>query len=279
MTTPSAPPRRLRLAIDRLAPLPATARRLVAALGGDDPALHEVTRLIEFDQAIAAAVLRISRTAACAGMRPPETVREAVFRLGTVRLLNLLLQEYLRRLGTDAPLYDLGEQDLWRHGAAAELAVRALMQERPKASIPPLAQTAALLHDMGKLILCQHCHVDVRALVNYARHAKVTFVDAERELLGTDHAEVGAAVAEHWQFPEPVIDAIGRHHTTPLIGSTPMLDVVMLANLVAKTLEVGLGAEGFNFPFDASSLQRLRMDFPTFGRVCLQTQSWLADLP
>ena len=59
-----------------------------------------------------------------------------MLRLGTVPLLNMVLGDYLTRIKTAAPLYDLSEDDLWAHAAAAQLAVRAITQERPGASFP-----------------------------------------------------------------------------------------------------------------------------------------------
>lgn len=265
-------------AINRLRPLPATARKLIAAMSGEEASLTEIARLIEFDQAIAAGVLRIAQSAAFAGMQGTQTVQEAVMRVGTSRLLNLVLGDYMKSLKVDAGLYDLGQDDLWAHGAASELAVRALMQERPRLKIPPSAQTAALLHDIGKLVMCQCYDVDVRALLGHAQQRGVTFVDAERELLGTDHAAIGGAVATHWQFPVEIADAIQRHHVSDLGESNLVLDAVVVANLVAKTIEVGLGAEGLNFPVDASVFRRLSIDFSTFGRICLQTDQWLREL-
>jgi putative nucleotidyltransferase with HDIG domain len=272
-------PDRVIAAIDNLSPLPATARKLIAAMTGEDIALREVTRLIEFDQAIAAAVLRTARSAAYAGYAPPDTVFEAVMRLGTLKLLNLVMQHYVQKVAHDVPLYDLGQQELWHHGAAAELAVRALIQERPRAGIPPLAQTAALLHDLGKLVMSQAFNVDYHAVLEYAQNQHVTFVDAERELLGTDHAAIGGAIASRWEFPDIVADAICRHHEPHLGQSTVVLDAVVVANLVAKTIEVGLGAEGLNFALDVAAFQRLRLDFAAFGRVCLLADTWLKELP
>lgn len=274
----TATPAQLQTAISRLRPLPATARKLIAAMSGEDSNLSEIARLIEFDQTIAAGVLRVAQSAAFAGMQGTQTVQEAVMRVGTVRLLNLVLGDYMKTLKADAKLYDLGQEELWAHGAASELAVRALMQERPRLRIPPAAQTAALLHDIGKLVMCQCYDVDVRSLLAHAQERGVTFVHAERELLGTDHAVIGGEVASQWKFPDAITDAIRRHHTADLGESTPVLDAVIVANLVAKTLEVGLGAEGLNFPVDAQVFRRLAIDFTTFGRVCLQTDQWLKEL-
>jgi putative nucleotidyltransferase with HDIG domain len=262
--------------IRQLEPMPVTAQRLVGLLNGEEVSLAEIAELIEFDQAIAAAVLRTAATVRYASHTMP-TVRDAVLRLGTVALLDLVLDGYLKNLRAAVPMYDLSEQDLWLHGAAAQLAVRALAVQRPQAKIPAIAETAALLHDIGKLIVSRYLKADVRELVTHARRRAITFVEAERDLLGTDHAAVGAAMAEWWRFPAEVVDTIGRHHSPSFDNPTVVLDAVALANVVAKTIGTGLGAEGLNFAVDPGSYRRLGVDFGTFGRVCLQTDVWLRE--
>ena len=264
--------------IEQLEPMPVTAQRLVALMQGADVSLAKIAELVEFDQAIAASVLRMARSWAYGGWRAPETVRDAVVRLGTVPLLNLVLGEYLTRLRTAAPLYDLSEDDLWAHAAAAQLAVRALMQECPAAELPPVATTAALLHDIGKLVMSRCLNASVETIVHHAKEHGVTFVEAEQQLFGVNHAAVGAAIAVDWEFPEVVTDAIARHHDAHLGASNPVLDAVVIANMVAKNIGMGLGAEGFNLAVDRECVRRLGLDFTRFARVCLQTDTWLREL-
>jgi putative nucleotidyltransferase with HDIG domain len=257
--------------------MPVTAQRLVALMQGEDVSLSRIAELVEHDQAIAASVLRMARSWATAGSRPPETVRDAVIRIGTVPLLNLVLGEYLAHLRTAAPLYDLSEDDLWAHAAAAQLAVRALMQECAP-TLPPIAMTAALLHDIGKLVMSRCLHANVATIVHHARERGVTFVEAEQDLFGVNHAAVGAAIAVEWSFPAVVTDAIARHHDPDLGASSPVLDAVVIANMVAKNIGAGLGAEGFNLSVDRACLGRLGIDFTRFARICLQTDAWLREL-
>jgi hypothetical protein len=182
-------------AVEQLAPMPVTAQRLVALMQGEDESLTRIAELVEFDQVIAASVLRMARSWTYAGSRPPETVRDAVVQIGTVPLLNMLLGEYMSGLRTAAPLYDLTEDDLWCHAAASQLAVRALMHECPSANLPPVAATAALLHDIGKLVMSRCLNASVETIVGYAKQHNVTFVEAEQQLFGVNHAAVGAAIA------------------------------------------------------------------------------------
>jgi putative nucleotidyltransferase with HDIG domain len=263
--------------IKQLDPLPITARRLLALIAGKDVAMGAIADVIEFDPSITAAVLRHASTLRYAASSPP-SVRDAVLRLGTVALLDLVLEGYLEKLRVAAPMYDLTEHDLWEHGAAAQLAVRALVAERRRAGIPAVAETAALLHDIGKLIVTRYLKADLAAITTRARTNRITFVQAEREILGDDHAAVGGAMAEHWGFPPEITDAIRRHHSPPFDPPTPTLDAVVVANIVAKTIGAGLGAEGLNFEVDASCYRRLGLDFPAFGRVCLQTEEGLRQM-
>jgi putative nucleotidyltransferase with HDIG domain len=264
--------------IEQLEPMPVTAQRLVALMNGKNVSMATIAELVEFDQAIAATVLRMARSWAYAGSRPPETVRDAVVRLGTIPLLNIVLGDYLTRIRTSAPLYDLSEDDLWAHAAAAQLAVRAMSEECPGTKLPAVASTAALLHDIGKLVMSRCLNASVETIVSHAKRAGITFVESEQEMFGANHAAVGAAIAVQWQFPDVVTDAIARHHDKDLGESTPVLDAVVIANMVAKNIGAGLGAEGFNLTVDGACVRRLRLDFTSFARICLQTDTWLREL-
>jgi putative nucleotidyltransferase with HDIG domain len=264
--------------IDRLEPLPVTAQALLRAVTDGDVSFAKIADLIELDQAVAANVLRLSRSAAYAGAQNVTTVRDALVRLGTSVLLDLVLGDFMKRLRFSAPMYHLSEDELWLHGAGAHLAVRAIQQEKPNGKIPQTALTAALVHDIGKLVMMRHLKADVAVILQYCRDQQVTFVEAERALFGTDHAAVGAAMAKKWKFPEEITDAIERHHDAELQDSTPVIDAVVTANLVAKTIGMGLGAEGLNLRVDMSCPRRLGLDFESFSRVCVQTTMWIDDV-
>jgi len=272
-------PEKLLEGIEHLEPLPFTLQRLVVILGREDINTTEIVQVIEFDGAVAANILRTANSARFCGRFEITNLRDAVVRLGTSVLLEIALGAQLHTLKTAAPLYDLTEDDLWLHGAAASMAVKAITRESHSVKIPPIATIAALIHDIGKLIMVRYLQADVSAILAICSEKQLTFVEAERELLGCDHAEVGAAVARKWSFPEPITQVIERHHQVPVVEPTPMLDAVMLANLAAKTIGVGLGVEGLNLRIEYSgSRDRLGLTVEGFERACAQTAFWLRDL-
>ena len=257
--------------IRNLDPLPITAQKLSQAVANEDVPVGEIAEVIEYDQAVAASILRAANSPLYAGLGTIEHVREAVVRMGTHTLLNIVLGDYLKRLRIEAPLYDLTENELWLHSAVASMAIGELVDENPECDIPRSASVAALIHDVGKLIVVRFMKADVKMLLETCRKRNITFVEAERAVLGCDHAEVGGAIARRWRFPDEIVHAIERHHDAPVLEPTPMLDGVMLANLVAKTLGTGLGAEGMNFESDPECWRRQGVTFARFCRVCART--------
>jgi putative nucleotidyltransferase with HDIG domain len=265
--------------IQQLRPLPITVQRLNAALACEDVSPKKIADIVEYDGAVAANILRAANSAAYGARFRIERIRDAVVRLGTATLLDILLGEHLKSMKAPAPMFDLTEDDLWLHGAAASLAVKAIMHEASAKTIPAAATIAALVHDIGKLIMVRFLKADLSTILARCDEKNFTFVEAERELFGCDHAEIGAAVARKWSFPDPVMRAIERHHIVPLTDPEPILDAVMLANLAAKSIGVGLGGAGLNLKIDyAGSRERLGLTVEGFERACAQTMIWVAEL-
>ncbi len=231
-----------------LDPLPATALRL-ADLLGEDAAFEEIERVVSFDPALTARLLRFANGANTAGLAPVTSVHAAISRLGTGAVLSLAVGTTLRDLlhRPDAELR--GENLLWTHSVTAGLAARDL-NRFCRHRVPPETFTAALLHDIGKLILARFLCAKVRGVVADTVASGIAPLDAEREVLGVDHAEVGALVAEHWRLPDALVQAIRFHHR-PYEGTHPVCWAVAATNWAANpeavtpweiaSLEVPLG--------------------------------------
>lgn len=267
-------PKNLLEGIDSLDPMPFTVQQLIVALDDEDTSFGDIGKIIEYDAAIAANILRIANTTLYAGRTRIEEIPDAVVRLGTATLLNIVLGDHLKDLVVSAPLYDLSEDELWLHSAVSSLAA-AEIQKAAKVRVPRTAAIAALLHDIGKLIMVRYLDCNFDRILELCQDEKVTWVEAERRMFGCDHAQVGGAMARKWSFPEPIAEAIEYHHS-PSPNAAVLLDTVVVANLIAKTNGVGLGAQGFNFECDQGSAQRLGIDFKSFCRSAANTAVQIA---
>jgi putative nucleotidyltransferase with HDIG domain len=264
--------------IDHMDPLPITIQRLMEMQGQEIVSPRDLAEVVEYDQAIAATLLRVANSSIVGSRVHIGRVGDAVMRLGVDQILAIALGSHYKKISRPAEMYDLSENELWLHGALASVAAKEIAAVCKSSRIPPIVGVAALTHDIGKLIMVRYVKADTKEIARVARERELTFVEAEKEIFGFDHAEVGGAVAEKWSFPDEVRDAIARHHQAPVEDSTPVLDTVILANWVAKTIGVGLGAEGMNFNVDAGVAKRLGFRHPEFIQICSRTADLMGDL-
>lgn len=262
--------------IGDLDPLPVTAQKLMEVLAAEDVSMAEIAEIVEYDPAISANVLRVANSSLYTGLSEVDSIGSALARLGTTAVVNMVFTRQLAHLCVDAPFYDLTENELWLHGALSALAADEIRAQSPCRDIPAASSLAALLHDVGKLIIVRYLNADVTAVKELSEREELTFPEAEAEVVGCQHSEVGAAMAREWRFPESITEAIAEHHQVPIKEPTRMIDTVQLANLVAKNLGVGLGAEGMNFKFDLGTSDRLEIDCADFAGICRQTNERMA---
>ena len=254
--------------VERLEPLPATVARLVPALSDERTTAQEISEILENDPALSANVLRAANSSLYGGRFEIRRVRDAVVRLGLETILQMALGPQLKKMAVPARLYDLGEDELLLHAALVSWAAGEIGRRCPDAGIPSTAGLAGLLHDLGKLLMARYLDADPDAIRDLSAREGTPFVEAERKLFGTDHAEVGGRMAEKWGFPPEIVRAIRDHHADPLPAGHPVLDAVVLANYVAKTVGIGLGAEGMNFSVDPACRERVGMDEAAFELLC-----------
>ncbi len=262
--------------IESLAPMPASVARLAGIVGDPESNAAGIAQVIEFDQALTANVLRLANSAWSGAQRHIDTVRDAVLRLGGARILELAVGQHIAGpMSQRCNGYELGEYELWRHSVAAALAAERLGRFTSK-PVPGSAFTAALLHDIGKLVLNRHINRNLLGQI-YAMmdERRIPYLQAERELFGTDHAEVGGHVARHWKFPDVLVHAIERHHD-PDVEPNPVLDAVHIANATAKLAGVGLGSEQMYMKASTEAAARLGLSSGGLESLCATVVDELA---
>ncbi len=264
--------------IEHLEPLPATVARLVPALANEKTTAADVADILENDPALAANVLRAANSSLYGGRFEIRRIRDAVVRLGLETILQMALGPHLATMAVPAGVYDLGEDELLLHAALVSWAAGEIGRRCPGAGIPSSAGLAGLLHDLGKLLMARYLDADAGEVRSLAEREGIPFVEAERRLFGTDHAEVGGKMAEKWGVPEEIVLAIREHHADRLPEDHPVLDAVVLGNYVAKTVGIGLGAEGMNFRVDPACRDRVGLGEEAFELLCADAALRLEEL-
>jgi putative nucleotidyltransferase with HDIG domain len=218
-----------------------------------------------------------------ASSRSIATVKDAVVRLGGARILERIIGGHVKNTMT-APieLYGYQENDLWRHSVAAAVAAEQLASIT-KSKFGGLSFTAALLHDIGKLILGRSApqeDMEQIAKLIYDKEVLVTCEQAEKKVFGFSHADIGAEIAISWQLPHLISNAIRHHHSLGItdenVDERIITDSVKVANIVARAMGEGIGNEGMSLSVDNDISNRLSLSRDQFETICALSAQKLA---
>ena len=139
-------------------PLPASAARLASLVldEREDRDLDEIVEAVTYDPVLTGKVLRWANSVVSGSAEQILTVKEALIRMGTGPLLQVVIASNVKpQMAKALPEYGLSEEELWHHSVASALAVNAF-QRTLTINIPKEAFVAALLHDIGILILSRY---------------------------------------------------------------------------------------------------------------------------
>lgn len=198
---------------DDLPTLPDVLVRIWQIVDDPDASARDLESAVSLDAALAAKVLRLANSPFYGRRTPAASVQTAITALGfdTIRNLAVCLT-VARSLGQGSGEERvLDRHGLWRHGVAVGVLARALCRD---VGLPGREEafTSGLLHDIGKYVLSIGRPRAYTAIVELVRERGLPLRMAEREEIGADHADLGAAFARHWGFPDSMVSAIGGHH-------------------------------------------------------------------
>lgn len=263
--------------VQDLPSLPIAVTRVMQLTNDPKAGLSDVAHALASDQGLAARVLKLANSAYYGSSRRIGTVSEAVVILGMRTTRNLTLatscQDMLER---EVQGYFLPRGALWRHSlacaaAAQNLARRAHFRGTEEAFV------AGLLHDIGKVVMSAYLKAEFAQVLTRVAKGRLTFSDAEREVLGFDDAEVGARLLERWNLPSTLVTAVRYHHAPSQAPESPLAALVHVADTICLTLGIGLGVDGMAYTLDPNALAMLHLTEDDFEQVASQTCDTLSE--
>jgi putative nucleotidyltransferase with HDIG domain len=214
---------------------PGVYMELNQVLSSPDWEPHQVSAVLERDVAMSAKVLQLANSALFGLTSTVTSVRDAVMYLGvdTIRSLALTAEAF----GKVAPRGD-AEFSLDDFQAHAMLVARITASILPAGRAQQEAVTAALLHDIGKLVLISDGDRRWAQLTDRARERRVPVHVVEAEADGVTHAHVGAHLLSLWGLPDGIVEAVAHHHDPSEVDGLAFdgIAAVHIANGLANEL-------------------------------------------
>jgi len=202
--------------IDKIPAFPATVRKVWDIMKNPDYSMADLVTVIEYDQAITANILKMCNSAYFGVQRKVSNVRDAVVYLGQSNITRIVTAAGVTRFYRDVEGYRLTAKMLWEHSVAVALMSK-ILADRVYSREDPMLFTAGLVHDMGKIILGEFVFDSMQEIMNLVANHRYSFLEAEEEIIGINHAEIGGRVASNWNFPKEIIDSITYHHRPDLM--------------------------------------------------------------
>jgi putative nucleotidyltransferase with HDIG domain len=198
-----------------LPPLPAVVTRIMQTVNDPNTSAEDLNRLISLDQGLSSRLLRIVNSAYYGFPKRISTITNAVVILGFNTVRNLVLGvSAFGMLSSKNSAGGLDRRVFWEHSVASGVAASMVARKRRSRTRTAVEEAflGGLLHDIGKLFLDCYFPVQYAVTLAYAERQQVSTIEAERKVLGIDHAVVGRRTAEHWNFPASLVNMIGNHH-------------------------------------------------------------------
>lgn len=271
-------PQELARKVEELPALPAVACKVMELVEDPRTSAQDVEAVLKKDQSLTAQVLRLANSAFYGIPRRITTVAEATVFLGFKTLKSAVLTASLSgMLQRKLSGYVLERGELWKHSLSVAFSAQTLAK-KTRFPRPEVAYTAGLLHDIGKLILDTYLKASYREVLERVDRTGSTFLEAEEEILGFNHAAVGAQLTEHWGFPSSLVETIGFHHQPDLATKDPSLcAIVHLADWLSVTLGIGMGVDGFLYRVSPEALAVLSLEKGSLEELILELYQILSD--
>ncbi|HHV15056.1 MAG TPA: HDOD domain-containing protein [Gelria sp.] len=265
-------------AVNDLPALPQVVVKVIKLTEDPDSTAQDINYVLNQDQVITARVLKMANSAFYGFPRRIGSVTDAIIRLGFRTLRSIVMAASVSDiLSEEMEGYALGYGELWRHSQCTAMAAR-LIARKSKFAFLDVAYTAALLHDIGKVILNNTMKETYREVVAHVTKDNISFIEAENKVLGFNHAEVGARVAEKWNLPPETVEAIQFHHSPEDAQVNPRLTaIVHLADAICVSMGIGMGIDGLLYPISGEALELLGLDELEIENIISELVDTFAD--
>ncbi|RFC34040.1 MAG: HDIG domain-containing protein [Candidatus Nitrotoga sp. SPKER] len=251
--------------LDRLPALPEVVQDLMDYLQRPEVDIGQVAYKIARDPALAAKLLRIANSSFYGLQRQVATIRDALTVLGLRAARTLVIGAAVVTHFQALVAVGYDQRAFWLHSAGTALCARALAREL--GANMENSFTAGLLHDIGRFILVALFPEAHRRVMAYRDEHDCYPIEAEQEILGFNHTQIGAALAVRWKFPAEIAVAIAHHHNPMDIPANSLVDLVHMADVMAHVLEFSGGNEKLVPCLSDAAWDRLGIGWVEFKRL------------
>ena len=238
---------KLRSSIESITDLP-TLPTVVARISGQiaNPTTNaaDIGKLIEQDQALTSKVLKLVNSAYYGFPKQIKSIQHAVVILGFNKVKTIIITASVFGAFQGRKSRGLDLLRFWQHSLGVAISSKVAAEETGMAHAAEDAFIGGLLHDIGKIILDQYQPAIYGPIVKYANDKGILLVEAEREVTGLTHCNVGEWIMEKWQLPSPIVHMVAMHHApNKAVEHRELVTAIHLGDIFSRALGIGNGGD------------------------------------
>jgi len=261
-----------------MATLPIIFTRINEAVDNPESSFSEISQIISGDSASSARLLKIVNSAYYGFSNKVETITHAITIIGTAQLRDLVLATAVIERFQGVPSKTIDMKSFWLHSISCGLAARILATYRHDRN-PERFYVLGVLHDIGRLLMFLNIPDQMRKVIEMAEQEKISLYEAEKQIIGFSHAEMGGFLMEAWNLPGTFQTAINFSHdpssTTPeYVTETSILHV---ADLISHCMEHGSSGDRYVPPLDEEAWEKIGLRPSILASVVYQLDRHLDE--
>jgi len=247
--------------VKSLPTLPDVIHKVLSLVQGEDATAKTLGDLISYDQAISARLLKVSNSAYYGFMREIATVQHAIVALGFREVRSLVLGitvfDAMKKSSREASIV---REQFWMHSIGCALAGQ-IICKKVEGVDSDIAFTSSILHDIGKLVLDGFFTSEYEGVLEKVKKNGSSMVEAESEIMGFTHADVGGWLCERWKFPLTLVSPVSFHHQLEKADadSIKVTSVAHLADVLCKRSHIGNGGDDKIPPAHPLAMEHLKL--------------------
>jgi putative nucleotidyltransferase with HDIG domain len=252
--------KRLIARVEDLPTLPRTVLRITEMVNDPRASARDLSRIITDDQVLTARLLKLVNSSFYGFPQRVATVTGAIVLIGFDAIRNLLLTTSVFDLFPSRTAKSRRHQEaLWDHSLGCAVGAKAIGEVLRHEKLEELF-VAGLLHDIGKIVEMARLPDEFARITVRAREGRMLISEAEMEILGCTHAEIGRLLLDRWKLPVKLMNTIAFHHAPLAAGGFALeTSIVHLADILARALQLGSGGDDRVPPLDTSAWELLRL--------------------
>lgn len=259
--------------------LPAAVLHITQIVNNPKASARDLAGIITSDQVLTARLLRLVNSSFYGFPQKISTVTGAIVLLGFDAIRHLLLSTSIFHLFSspngDARFH---LDAFWDHSLGCALAAKVIGSRMRYEQVEELF-VAGLLHDIGKIIEVLYFPDEFQQIAKGVSERNILMLDAEMQILGLSHAEIGAALAEAWRLPPKLIQAVGfHHHPADTEHFRREAAVVHLADILCRALDLGSGGDMRMPCLDAVAWDHLDIEIAALESILDEIDAGFRDL-